>query len=585
MLSPVLSKLDEKEQKKEWQNISTLGNIEELNRVASDTATLLTLYYREQVEAIDSSEKVRGWNIFNREIHWLQAVFVDMRSEDSEATGVVMTAEYVTAWVIEALRAGKREIIPSEPLPHQLWLHAAKADTINQRSAASVISASAGQQPIRLKTRDKLSESGSRAIQIRYLIGCASVLGNDDEVYQYPVAKDRPDDQVQDLADFGYVFVTPFSSSERALQAIVEGRRLVKGIRDERGDIQTRFKDIYQHAQVYPYQENESAAQSSMTIEAANQVAQVLREQKSFVDLGDLKEKLKTSEENIKWNVDELSEKLQEKATFYQTSIDAAYEQIKLESIENRKAMEKDNEKHYKQVLEKLNRNLGDIEKHLEQVVHKRLQVIEEELKVKTRQLLQTVDEAHAQSLEAIAIANQAEKTSQQAVQQATRASNYAQDLVQSTEQRKEELQAAADSCEAAVKETTAAQRDYYERMMSEMYTRFKVDADDAKKAVRMSAEKATESVQAARQLRTEVQDIQQMTRSQLQTQKRESERVCAEAKEMREQCNRALSEAREAEQQAKRSADASVAANQKIMRLSEKVDKAIGRVKRTENE
>ncbi len=42
-VSTVLSKLDERQQKKEYYNISTFGNIEELGRIASDTASLVTL--------------------------------------------------------------------------------------------------------------------------------------------------------------------------------------------------------------------------------------------------------------------------------------------------------------------------------------------------------------------------------------------------------------------------------------------------------------------------------------------------------------------------------------------------------------
>lgn len=60
VLNPILSKLDGHKQKKEWHNISTLGNIDELGRIASDTAGLLTLYYREQIQLIDPMQKIEG---------------------------------------------------------------------------------------------------------------------------------------------------------------------------------------------------------------------------------------------------------------------------------------------------------------------------------------------------------------------------------------------------------------------------------------------------------------------------------------------------------------------------------------------
>jgi hypothetical protein len=119
-VSTVLSKLDERQQKKEYYNISTFGNIEELGRIASDTASLLTLYYKEQIEFIDTSRKISGSNIFNEKCHWIKDGFIDFRPEEKEEMAVVLVAEYITAWIIGALKGGEKFFILTDPLPQQL---------------------------------------------------------------------------------------------------------------------------------------------------------------------------------------------------------------------------------------------------------------------------------------------------------------------------------------------------------------------------------------------------------------------------------------------------------------------------------
>ncbi|CAF4957170.1 unnamed protein product, partial [Rotaria sp. Silwood1] len=164
ILSRVLSKLDEKKQKKERYNISTLGNIEELGRAASETAGLVTLYYKEQIQSIDTSRKIKGSNVFNDKIKWIKDVFVDVRPEEAEKMSVIIVAEYVVAWIIDDLKSGKPN--HTEPLAEQLWLCVAKKNPVDQGKGTAMsdaIGASAGRQMIPLKkTTDKNED---RAVQ------------------------------------------------------------------------------------------------------------------------------------------------------------------------------------------------------------------------------------------------------------------------------------------------------------------------------------------------------------------------------------------------------------------------------------
>lgn len=117
-------------------------------------------------------------------------------------------------------------------------------------------------------------------VQMRYLIGCVSVISNDGSVYQYPVPENKADRELTDLDDFGYVYVKPLSSDEKDLQIIVDGRQLHLAKRDDQGDIITRFQNIIEHAQTFISHGEQSASKSLITQETVNMVAEVLPENK-----------------------------------------------------------------------------------------------------------------------------------------------------------------------------------------------------------------------------------------------------------------------------------------------------------------
>ncbi|CAF2506662.1 unnamed protein product [Rotaria sp. Silwood2] len=583
VLGPVLSKLNEKEQKKEWYNISTLGNVEELRRISSDTAGLVTLYYREQIQSIDPLQKIKGSNVFNDKMHWLKQVY-DVRPESSEEIAVVMVAEYVTAWIIDGLKAGMDKIIPTEPLPQQLWLHVAKNDPTDQRKMTKitdVVGISAGQQRIPLKVRNYFGDEIRKQVQLRYLIGCVSVIGSDGSIYQYPTPTNACDNELEDLEVFGYVYVAPFSSDDKAFQSIVEGRKLDLAKRDKHGNILTRFADIIEYAQTYASQNDQHDGKSLITKETANQIAEVLREKKIFLDSKDVKEELRKARETIELSVDVLREEVQEKACFYQTSIDAAHEQIKQESKTNRETMKTDNEKRYDEAWNKLNEQFRDTEKRLEQLIAKLMNNIEKQIQEKTQEILKIAESAKTQSIQAVAQANQAIETSQRSVQKATEAAASTQKIVQWAEQRSLEFQSTLKTCETTFKQEAAAQKEFCEQTISDMRAKIELDFERARKAVNESAANAEESTQIGRELIATTRDVQQMAKNQLEVQKKETIKTIAEAKEVRQQSERAAAEAREAEKQAKRAADAGTAALDKMNSMYERVQKALERIEK----
>lgn len=582
VFDPVMSKLNEKEQKKEWHNLTTLGNIEELNRIASDTAGLLTLYYREQIQCIDTSNKIKGSNPINNKITPLKQAY-NVRPESSEEIAVTIVAEYITEWIIDVLKAGKEKIVTTEPLPQQLWLHVAKSDPINQGKSVKLTDAvgiTDGKQRIPLQVTKKLGIS-IEYVQLRYLIGCASVVCNNGDIYQYRIPKDSTDEELLDLEKFGYVYVTPFSTDNKVWRSIVEGRKLHLANRDPQGNILTKFADIIEYAKTYANQNDQHHSTSLVLQETANQVAQVLHQQKLFLNSNDVKSELKKARESIELSVDVLREELKEKVHLYQTSIDAAHEQIQHESKENREAMKKDNEKHYNEISAKLNEQFKDTQKRLEQLITNFMNDIAKQTQEKTKEILKIAESANAQSMQAISQANQAVETSRTSLQQAKEAANSAQKVVQWEEQRSHEFKLAIKTMETRSKEEATAQNEFYKQTILDMRTKVERDFERAQASVDKSSVMAKESSQIAQEAKSSIQEIQQTTKSQLENQKKETQKTIIEAKEARQQSERAALEAREAEKQAKRAADASTVALEKLNSLYERVRNALERIEK----
>ncbi|CAF3340054.1 unnamed protein product [Rotaria socialis] len=568
--SSVLSKLDEKAQKKEWHNISTLGNIEELGRIASDTAGLLTLYYKEQIQSIDVKGKIKGSNVFNDKIKWIKDVFYDVRPEGSEEMAVVIVAEYVTAWLLDALKSGIQVINPTEPLPQQLWLYVAKTDPIDQgrvTKVTNVLVVSSGQQKIPLRIKNDPDKEIIVQVQLRYLIGCVTVVGADGIIYQYPISKDSPKDiELNDLENFGYVYFVPFSSDDNDLKAIINGRKLTEVDRNQNKDITTRFDDILEPAKTYQRQSNEQARQSFITTETAKEVA---------------KEKLEKARYDIESSVDNLREDIKQKTDFYQTSIDAAFEQIKNESAVNRETMKKDNQERYEQVWRKLSEQLKETEGRLEKRIEQRLNDIEMFLQEECKQMRAIVVVAQTDASKAQLQADEAAKTSKLSAQQATEAKDYTQKLVASTEERKCELQAVADKCEALVKQTVTQQKELLERSILEIRTKVQQDFERTKQAAQESAISAKESARAAKDTASAAQETVKVMKDQLETQKDETRKIIANNKDLVKQMDRMSDEARQTEKETKRSADASVTALEKVNNMYPKMEKALDQLER----
>jgi len=235
-------------------NISTFGNIEEVGRIASDTATLVTLYYKEQIQSIDVSTKIKGSNIFNHATSWIKNVLIDVRPEEKEEMPVVLVAEFVTGWIIDALKAGKKKLDPAAPLPQQLWFCVAKKDCADKgkiTAVSDILGATAGRQKIPLKLKKSNGEQISTHVQLRYLIGCVAVITSDAKLYQYkyPISQDPSHKDLPGVELYGCVYVKPFLDVGQLWDPIRVGRDLVE-IKSSAYDVpnmKNKLKDIEQY--------------------------------------------------------------------------------------------------------------------------------------------------------------------------------------------------------------------------------------------------------------------------------------------------------------------------------------------------
>ena len=579
----VISKLDEKKQKKEHYSISTLGNILELDQMATDTASLLTLYYREQIQSIDVSRKIKGSNIWNDKIQWIKDVLVDVRPEGDEAMPVVMVAEFVTGWIVEALRAGEKKLVPTEPLPQQLWLCVAEENCADQgkgTAVSSILGVGASRQKIPIKIQGDNGAEVSVHVQLRHLIGCVSVVTSDGTIYQHPILRDSPDKDLADLQLYGYVYVTPFLSDGQSVQSIIDGRKLEVAKRDDGHRILTKVQDIEEHVRHFKDRDDRTR-QSNTKSEAAGQIAQVLRDQKAFVDPKDVTAALNKSRQEVEFSIDVLREDMQSKTDYYQASIDATSEKLEKDITQAREALKKENEDNYNHGSKKLTGKLTEIQIHLENQSRERMDTMEKQLTIQCEKMQKLVEAARADADLAWGEAKKAARASEKSAEQSEQANEQVKKLTETTERRCADFQNVIETCKTSVKQTMAEETARSEQATTALRTKVQQDFERTKQAAEQASASAKESMQKANESVKSAQEMQKDSRRQLDLQKEETNKVVAEAKEVTRQNERSAGEAKEASKQTKQGADATAAALKKVETMYEKMEKALERLEK----
>ena len=565
IIGTLVSKLNEREQKKEYYNISTYGNIEELNRLASDTAGLLTLYYKEQIESIDTENKIKGSNIFNDKIHWIKEKLIDTRPEDKEEMGVIIVAEYVTAWAMEALKSKKREPNSHDPLPQKLWFSVARRNCLIQSDKSAmtdILGSTAGRQKIPIKISGDIIY-----VQLRYLIGCVSVVTEDGEIYQYNITEESSKKDLDDLEIFGYVYVTPFLYADQSVQLILKERKLVHARRDDDGRILSKLKDIEKHVSSFQDQADQSR-QSAIVTETARQVAEILHDQHTFVDPQEMKRIFDESQEAMKINYQAFQDMIEEKMISFQTTLNATGEQLQQDLLQAKRILAQTNDEQYQIISQKIDKQLKQVEKNVENQMMQRLNTIENQLQVECNEMRKIVTTAGINADEALRITTRAVNASEESAQHAEQARVDVMKLAEATEQQQKEFQSITNECRVKVEETIAEQKEWCKQAILAVQTRVEDDLERVKVSAEQTAVNAQQSADAATEATEQMRTTERETRKQLDLQRRKIDRMQTEMRELLRQNKRLVDEAEEAKQQARRAADAVIDVQKKIYEI-----------------
>lgn len=408
-------------------------------------------------------------------------------------------------------------------------------------------------------------------VQLRFLIGCVSVVTGEGHVYQYDVSKQSSKEDLADLDLFGYVYVTPFLMTNQSVQEIIDERKLIRAPRDMGNNILTKLKDIEQYTETFQVQ-GDQIRTSAIATETARHVAQVLRDEKSFVDPKELKALLDQSRQEVELRIDVLREDIEEKTEFYQTSIDATNERLQKHVEEAHKMLKKENKNFCNHLVHLIQEQFKQTEQRLEDQMMAHRNTIEQQLKSNCQQMQKIIQAAEANANQALKCANEAIQSSKHASRYVREARDEAKKLVESTEQRRLELQSAIEKCEMKVKQTIVEQKDFCERSMIAARTEVQQDLKRAQAEAKQAAVSAQESAQVGQEIATATQAIQEAARKQLKQQKEERNQILSHSETMTKQNERAANESKEAVKQTKQTADALIAALKRIDELERKM-------------
>lgn len=581
-IGSIASKMDEKKQKKEFYNISTLGNIEELGRIASDTASLLTLYYKDQIQSIDRTSKIKGSNIFNDKIRWINDTIIEGRPEEQEKLVVVIVAEYITAVVIKILRE-KTDLNLEEPLPQQLWYSVAKNNFLDQTNKAKmtdILGTTAGRQEIPLERSTIDGQVNKVRVQLRHLVGCASVVTDGGHIYQYEDPDDSSNRDLADLTLFGYVYVSPFLSKDQSYDDIISQRKLNKFIQDIDGRIRKSFEGIKEYVETFRFQHDRDR-RSVLTVEMTRQIATVLREQKTFVDSKEVQRILKESRQAMKIEFDALREDMQEKISKQQITIEAAKERLERDVTQAKDILKKESDKHYREALEKMNERIKQLEKALENQLMERFNTLETQLKSEHTIMRKIVEDARADANQALQQINQATETCEQFTERTEQACAHVTQLIESSQQREQEFQIIMADCEAKVEQTIADQRQYCETSIDAVRTKSLQDIERSKAAAEQVAIEMKAMGQEMKAANKVVADIRNEVQREREERKKERETTATEVKNMTKHSERLLQESKEAIKYAKQSTDQSQATLKELEEMRRILTRELDRLER----
>lgn len=197
----LVTHLDKARQQQEIANICTLGNIEELEKAASNAAALTTFYYSAQINAVMSTG--------------------EKKAEDF----VPALGEYLVCMMIKSLQRG--DVVPGMDLATQMWFSVVSQDPLKPQSLVDRLLGTPGDVQVKLK-------ADGQKVTLRALIGSVGVIDGSNELLVpqqkllNEVAKVKPGFTPY----YSVAYLSAFTTVSQA-QLIVERRGLVKASESE----------------------------------------------------------------------------------------------------------------------------------------------------------------------------------------------------------------------------------------------------------------------------------------------------------------------------------------------------------------
>ncbi|CAF0735650.1 unnamed protein product [Adineta steineri] len=564
----IVSIIDKTKQNKEYRNISTLGNLQQLQNAATNAAGLLTLYYKEQVELIDIKKKVEGSNKLATFFSWSNKILDGKPDENA----IVLVAEYAVAWIIDALKEGERKdkdkqkiknFVRNQPLADQLWLCVARQNLTNDKIKEK-LGFEMGKHKIPLKN--------GKSIALKFLFGYPTVIIGGLNYQHSSLANESIED---DSIQYTYLYLDPFTDKDISL-SIVKQRELIQLVDQSvksRPDILDNVALFREGGETIPTSANYEGVNLK---ETAISLASSMIEQKLVVDPDQLKhtvQKVRSDivhEITLEMNV--LREDFNSKANIFQTSIDAAYENITKNFDKCQEDLREAQRVEYQTATRKLVDQMKQSQQHMESLITERTKEMERFLNEKCEQQNVIVHKAEQQSVVAVDSSTKAKESSLISEQAAKQSSAHAQKLVESTEQRKQEMQRAIDDNSKRLEKTIAEQKETYERSFNELKNSARLEMERMREEIERLTKKASESAKASDKSASDARTTQQNANEQIKRIKDENKTLLKEIKEARGATEKAAADAREAEKHARNCDERLKKSEEKIHQMAKKM-------------
>ncbi|CAF1411813.1 unnamed protein product [Rotaria sordida] len=541
--------MDKRRQRSQWYNISILGNIEELQKAATTTAGLLTLYYNQQIEAIDTqSTAVKGSNLVSTGVAKIRQTVEGSPEPKNERT-IVMVAQFIVEFLVDILTSqdrkdtsGKKtnQILKDKSLAEQLWLFIAKENMLNSskwESAQAKLGLSLAKRMLVLRKRDKTFVN----VQVRQLFGYVSLITGDGTVYRPNVKKDKKELEFDDIEDvFGYVYLDPFYSDDGTIiNKIVKGRELEKSdSQPEEAKALSEKIDDNVHTLRGRISPTATIGNSSdgVTKRMALSIAETLKEHKIILTKDEVNDMVYKYQEGVTINVDSLRAEMKSSAAEFQTSIDAAYQKIGEDFKECTEKLIYQNQELFQKYSRQLTEQMNKSEQRLQEQITKRMNQIQDEMKSASEKMLAIANSAKQESSSAVVVSKKAQEVSIKCEQDAKTASEKAQELVLSTEKRKQEMQQAINDSMGLMRQTIEEQKEAYQTSLNDLQRQMRTDLENMRTAADISRRKAEE---AERNSTNTASSMEELVRNQktemdrlLKNQKTETDRLLKNQKE-----------------------------------------------------